>query len=252
MTDATPADEQAVRDERYRLGQCPNCGTQLFKIQKKGLLKKTEFRKPLTTPGLVERGQCLQCLSSKPADDAVMAAAAIASVGENNNGSSNGGGSDSNNPQPRLAQQQPNNATAGETIYIGDFNEQGERHGPGELLWSNGDKYVGSFVNGLREGQGTLYFKDGEYACCFNEDWLLLWPGLPVLIVSIFEAVVEYFPYGGQPLFRLPRMPTECVVGLFLALPHDIVSFYYCRIGICWSMGEQFHARQWYPAFQKW
>jgi hypothetical protein len=84
-----------------------------------------------------------------------MAAAAIASVGE-----SNGSASDSN-PQPKSAQQQPNNATAGETVYIGDFNDQGERHGPGELLWSNGDKYVGSFINGLRDGQGTLYFKDG-------------------------------------------------------------------------------------------
>ena len=46
-------------------------------------------------------------------------------------------------------------------MYIGDFNSQGERHGPGELLWSNGDKYVGNFVEGLRDGQGTLYFKDG-------------------------------------------------------------------------------------------
>lgn len=149
--------DQAARDERYRQGQCPNCGTQLFKVKKKGLLNKTEVRKPLSTPGLVERGQCLKCLSSKPTDDGghLLAAAALASVGEGT------GDSEESGPTPRAAQQQPNNATAGETVYIGDFNEQGERHGPGELLWSNGDKYVGAFVNGLREGQGTLYFKDG-------------------------------------------------------------------------------------------
>jgi len=81
-----------------------------------------------------------------------LAAAAIASVGE---------GKEDDDGQPKSAQQHPNNATAGETVYIGDFNASGERHGPGELLWSNGDKYVGSFVCGMRHGQGTLYFKDG-------------------------------------------------------------------------------------------
>lgn len=161
---AGPDGDQSLRDDRYRLGQCPNCGTQLFKIKKKGLLNKTEVRKPLSTPGQVERGQCLKCLSSKPEDDGghLLAAAAIASVGEE---------TEADAPKPRAAQQQPNNATAGETVYIGDFNEIGERHGPGELLWSNGDKYVGCFVNGLRHGQGTLYFKDGsEYVGAWEKN----------------------------------------------------------------------------------
>ena len=159
---------QAIRDDRYKHGQCPNCGTQLFKIKKKGLLNKTEVRKPLNTPGLVERGQCLKCLSNKTATEDgghLLAAAAISSVGEvgrdDDTSNNNLDGS-----QPRAAQQQPNNATAGETVYIGDFNQQGERHGPGELLWSNGDKYVGNFENGLRSGQGTLHFKDGTCVPC--------------------------------------------------------------------------------------
>jgi len=166
--------QQAVRDNRYKVGQCPNCGTQLFKIKKKGLLNKTEIRKPLTTAGLVERGQCLKCLSDKTSTEDgghLLAAAAIASVGEQQDDSNSNNNNNNNNNNnmnmvgsqqgSRLAQQQDNNATAGETVYIGDFNSQGERHGPGELLWSNGDKYVGNFVEGLRDGQGTLYFKDG-------------------------------------------------------------------------------------------
>ncbi|KAL3911335.1 MAG: hypothetical protein SGILL_007319, partial [Bacillariaceae sp.] len=50
------------------------------------------------------------------------------------------------------------------TVYIGDYNDRGQRHGAhGELLWDNGDRYVGSFVNGKRTGSGTLFFRDGEF-----------------------------------------------------------------------------------------
>lgn len=178
-TDTGEEVPQAIRDDRYKKGQCPNCGNQLFKIKKKGILTKTEVRKPLNTPGLVERGQCLKCLSNKTAaagGDHLLAAAAMSSVGDNNNtnnnGHSNNNHHDNSNSmdgsQPRSAQQQVNNATAGETVYIGDFNAMGERHGPGELLWSNGDKYVGNFQGGLREGQGTLHFKDGRFTVGFN------------------------------------------------------------------------------------
>ena len=52
---------------------------------------------------------------------------------------------------------------AGETVYIGGFNIAGHRHGSGELIWNNGDHYVGSFVNGTREGHGILYFGDGTW-----------------------------------------------------------------------------------------
>jgi hypothetical protein len=51
------------------------------------------------------------------------------------------------------------------TVYIGDYNGRGQRHGAhGELLWDNGDRYVGSFVNGQRTGSGTLFFRDGKCA----------------------------------------------------------------------------------------
>ena len=48
--------------------------------------------------------------------------------------------------------------------YHGDYNETGQRHGHGVLLWVNGDRYEGKFWNGMRDGDGTLNFADGtEY-----------------------------------------------------------------------------------------
>mmetsp|Transcript_29922 Transcript_29922/g.67539 ORF Transcript_29922/g.67539 Transcript_29922/m.67539 type:complete len:593 (-) Transcript_29922:41-1819(-) len=48
--------------------------------------------------------------------------------------------------------------------YTGEYNIVGKRHGDGELLWANGDKYVGDFKNGYIDGRGTISFHDGtEY-----------------------------------------------------------------------------------------
>ncbi len=48
-------------------------------------------------------------------------------------------------------------------VYIGDYNILGERHGSrGELIWDNGDRYVGTFKNGMRSGQGAFFFRDGK------------------------------------------------------------------------------------------
>ena len=48
-------------------------------------------------------------------------------------------------------------------VYIGDYNIIGQRHGShGELIWDSGDRYVGTFVNGMRSGQGTFFFRDGK------------------------------------------------------------------------------------------
>lgn len=167
MSGSNDEEQQTVRDERFKNGQCPTCGTQLFKVKKKGLLNKQEKRLPLNTPGLVSRGQCLRCLpkASPKETEELLAVAAIAAAGDGKDLAAQ----EEESEKPRAAQKQPNNATAGETVYIGDFNEFGERHGPGELLWSNGDKYVGSFVNGLRNGQGTLFFKDGRFCTCCTE-----------------------------------------------------------------------------------
>jgi hypothetical protein len=48
-------------------------------------------------------------------------------------------------------------------IYIGEYNSVGQRHGPhGEIIWDSGDRYVGTFKNGMRSGQGTFFFQDGK------------------------------------------------------------------------------------------
>ncbi|KAG7347750.1 TIR domain containing protein [Nitzschia inconspicua] len=55
-------------------------------------------------------------------------------------------------------------------VYIGEYNDRGQRHGPhGELIWDNGDRYVGSFVCGKRTGTGTMFHRDGS---CYTGDWL--------------------------------------------------------------------------------
>ena len=46
--------------------------------------------------------------------------------------------------------------------YTGDYNAYGKRHGDGELVWANEDKYVGKFKDGFIEGRGTISFHDGE------------------------------------------------------------------------------------------
>jgi len=51
-------------------------------------------------------------------------------------------------------------------VYIGEYDVLGRRHGPrGELIWDSGERYVGTFQNGMRSGQGVFFFRDGsEYA----------------------------------------------------------------------------------------
>lgn len=48
--------------------------------------------------------------------------------------------------------------------YEGSYNINGEPHGSDCVMtWNNGDVYEGSFVNGTRDGQGSLHFADGSY-----------------------------------------------------------------------------------------
>jgi hypothetical protein len=52
-------------------------------------------------------------------------------------------------------------------VYIGEYNLFGQRHGSsGEMIWDDGNRYVGTFENNLRSGQGTFFFKDGKYTMC--------------------------------------------------------------------------------------
>jgi hypothetical protein len=49
-------------------------------------------------------------------------------------------------------------------LYNGPVNEAGEAEGQGQLVWTNGDRYVGAFFNGKQHGHGGLYFHNGaEY-----------------------------------------------------------------------------------------
>lgn len=52
--------------------------------------------------------------------------------------------------------------------YSGGYNSAGKRHGDGQLVWANGDVYVGSFKNGVIEGRGTITFHDGEMTSIFE------------------------------------------------------------------------------------
>lgn len=53
--------------------------------------------------------------------------------------------------------------------YKGGFNEAGERHGNGEVLWNDGSKYAGDWVDDVREGKGTEFFGDGKVK--YVGDW---------------------------------------------------------------------------------
>ena len=37
------------------------------------------------------------------------------------------------------------------------------KHGTAEEIYSNGDKFIGKYVEGLRTGQGKYIWKDGRY-----------------------------------------------------------------------------------------
>jgi DnaJ domain/MORN repeat len=45
--------------------------------------------------------------------------------------------------------------------YIGSLNSNGNREGPGTLLYESGRKYVGDWKDGKKNGQGTVYLADG-------------------------------------------------------------------------------------------
>ena len=166
--------ETDSQDDRIQQGLCPNCGTQLFK-QKKGrpilgrflAQKKGKSRaKPLTIDGVVNRGQCLQCLGS---------ASNYTPTSPHSRANVTG--------QAAIADLEPE-ATATEAIleaprssavYHGPYNEYGQFHGgPAEFTWSNGDRYVGTFWNGQRHGtECSLFFADGsEYIGTFEHNHL--------------------------------------------------------------------------------
>ena len=56
--------------------------------------------------------------------------------------------------------------------YIGERNEQGERHGHGRALLENGDQYIGEYKHGVRHGYGEYIFfgKKGARYTGYYED----------------------------------------------------------------------------------
>jgi hypothetical protein len=112
-------------------GCCPLCGIQLFQIRSSGKWGRRGSNNnknraiPRNVEGQVENGQCVSCAQA---------------LDPNSNQST----------------------TKGDTLYIGESNSYGRPHGPGELIWDHGDRYVGNFFNGLRDGEGTLFLRDGK------------------------------------------------------------------------------------------
>lgn len=161
IPDPPPLEDQAeaLRADRVRDGRCPHCATKLYETVRRGVLRK-KITVPLSIAGQVVRGQCIQCLTGN--DDA--AAVALASMAD----------STTQADQLPAASATPVLSSTTQTLdahYTGNYNNYGERHGQGELVWSNGDKYKGTFWNGVREGEGTLHFSDGsEYVGNWNQN----------------------------------------------------------------------------------
>lgn len=47
------------------------------------------------------------------------------------------------------------------SMYVGDWNEKGQKHGMGHFLTSDGSRYDGAFENGVFNGLGVIVFGDG-------------------------------------------------------------------------------------------
>lgn len=47
------------------------------------------------------------------------------------------------------------------SVYNGQWNEHGHRHGYGHLVFPDGNSYWGLFDNGLFGGLGVMAFQDG-------------------------------------------------------------------------------------------
>ncbi|XP_019876484.1 MORN repeat-containing protein 4 homolog [Aethina tumida] len=57
-------------------------------------------------------------------------------------------------------------------IYVGSWNNQGQKCGEGHLLLPNGARYDGNFENNLFNGLGVLSFPDGaKYEGEFSNGW---------------------------------------------------------------------------------
>ena len=59
--------------------------------------------------------------------------------------------------------------------YTGETNMEGKRQGRGEYIWPNNDRYMGDFADGVKNGNGILYFANGDKrvrSTCLHEIYL--------------------------------------------------------------------------------
>ncbi|RXG56885.1 MORN repeat-containing protein 4 [Armadillidium vulgare] len=58
------------------------------------------------------------------------------------------------------------------SLYIGEWNEKGQKHGMGHYVLPNKTRYDGAFENGLFNGLGVISFPDGaRYEGEFMQGW---------------------------------------------------------------------------------
>lgn len=53
-------------------------------------------------------------------------------------------------------------AEAAGDMYVGEFDENGRKHGYGRCVYDNGDTYVGEFRNGTKHGRGAYTLQNGD------------------------------------------------------------------------------------------
>ena len=145
------------------------------------------MRIPLSREGEVLRGQCLRCTGGEGSNlpgrggygdgtllDAGLGGMAPAAVAAISNTTAAAAAEPDDGydgipdavamPVTATAISSPDDLANVNVEYNGQYNEAGQRHGTGSLRWENGDKYEGTFWNGMMDGEGTLYFADGtEY-----------------------------------------------------------------------------------------
>lgn len=129
---------EEVRAGRVRDGLCPHCGTQLYETVRKGVLRKKVTR-PLSVAGQVVRGQCVRCQTGEDNSAAI----ALAAIAEPSTATTEAEASSNVIPAATATPLFGSSAIQLDARYNGQFNNYGERHGQGELIWSNGDKYKG-------------------------------------------------------------------------------------------------------------
>jgi hypothetical protein len=152
-------EDQATRE---RQGLCIKCGQKLFRTKKKGIFKQKEVKIPLSVPGQVERGQCLQCGVN---DDEELRQGKSSSTTRAHSPSSSFTEDElqiAGVPHTGASIIPTSAGNQSKATYEGQFNVYGERDGKGVMNWENRDVYTGDFFNGNRHGNGTLQFADGS------------------------------------------------------------------------------------------